>query len=215
MRNHRDKFVTSLKIEDWKLRAVRLQSIISGKLLQPTANYDIADWKFLLTKKFTFRIHFFLEAGIIFCFISNNMYEYYIILSFVITLYLILSVSNSRGIAFGTSSTNNKINYLTKTGQSRKNSILLRVSRSRAGDIDTLPQFRVWYFRFVSVDGDGIETAATMIPDTLRNSGHHHAAPPLLTDDDGLIIPRKPVNPVRENAERQNLHKELLFNQRM
>ncbi|XP_018562272.1 protein FAM107B isoform X2 [Anoplophora glabripennis] len=64
------------------------------------------------------------------------------------------------------------------------------------------------------VDGDEIETAATMIPDTLRNSGHH-TTPPLLTDDDGLIIPRKPANPVRDNPERQNLHKELLFNQKI
>ncbi|KAJ8981633.1 hypothetical protein NQ317_000861 [Molorchus minor] len=57
------------------------------------------------------------------------------------------------------------------------------------------------------------ETATTMIPDTLRNPGHH--PPPPLLSDDGLIMPRKPANPVKENTERQNLHKELLFNQKM
>lgn len=45
-----------------------------------------------------------------------------------------------------------------------------------------------------------------MIPET--------RAPPLLTDD-GLIAPRKPVNPVREDPGRQNLHRELLFNQKI
>ncbi|XP_030749890.1 protein FAM107B isoform X2 [Sitophilus oryzae] len=45
-----------------------------------------------------------------------------------------------------------------------------------------------------------------MIPET--------RAPPLLTDD-GLIAPRKPANPVREDPGRQNLHKELLFNQKI
>lgn len=52
-----------------------------------------------------------------------------------------------------------------------------------------------------------------MITDSIRNSSHH-AAGPILTDD-GLIMPRKPANPVKENPERQNLHKELLFNQKM
>ncbi|XP_050295981.1 protein FAM107B isoform X2 [Anthonomus grandis grandis] len=45
-----------------------------------------------------------------------------------------------------------------------------------------------------------------MIPET--------RAPSLLTDD-GLIAPRKPVNPVREDPGRQNLHRELLFNQKI
>lgn len=54
---------------------------------------------------------------------------------------------------------------------------------------------------------------ATMITDSLRNSAHH--PPGQLLSDDGLIMPRKPANPVKENAERQNLHKELLFNQKM
>ncbi|KAL1512886.1 hypothetical protein ABEB36_002393 [Hypothenemus hampei] len=46
----------------------------------------------------------------------------------------------------------------------------------------------------------------TMIPET--------RTPPLLNDN-GLIVPRKPINPVREDPSRQNLHKELLFNQKM
>lgn len=50
-----------------------------------------------------------------------------------------------------------------------------------------------------------------MIPETHRP---HTNAPPLLSEE-GLIIPRKPPNPVRENVERQNLHKELRFNQKM
>ncbi|CAH0555052.1 unnamed protein product [Brassicogethes aeneus] len=33
--------------------------------------------------------------------------------------------------------------------------------------------------------------------------------------EEGLIKPKKPPNPVRENSERQNLHKELLFNKKI
>lgn len=52
-----------------------------------------------------------------------------------------------------------------------------------------------------------------MIPETQRGAPHP-PAPPLLSED-GLIIPRKPHNPVLDNTDRQNLHKELLFNQKM
>lgn len=52
-----------------------------------------------------------------------------------------------------------------------------------------------------------------MIPETQRPT-HHHPPPPLLNEE-GLIIPRKPPNPVKENSERQNLHREMLFNQKM
>ncbi|XP_076266624.1 uncharacterized protein LOC143200137 isoform X2 [Rhynchophorus ferrugineus] len=52
----------------------------------------------------------------------------------------------------------------------------------------------------------GNEDPDEMIPET--------RTPPLLTDD-GLIAPRKPINPVREDPGRQNLHKELLFNQKI
>ncbi|RZC35749.1 protein FAM107B [Asbolus verrucosus] len=55
------------------------------------------------------------------------------------------------------------------------------------------------------------EDCAAMIPEGQRG---HHPPPPLLTED-GLIIPRKPANPVKENSERQNLHKELMFNQKI
>ncbi|XP_022247246.1 actin cytoskeleton-regulatory complex protein PAN1-like isoform X2 [Limulus polyphemus] len=33
--------------------------------------------------------------------------------------------------------------------------------------------------------------------------------------EEGLILPKKPANPCLESSERQNLHRELLFNQRM
>nr|CAI5846942.1 unnamed protein product [Callosobruchus analis] len=52
-----------------------------------------------------------------------------------------------------------------------------------------------------------------MIPDTIK-SNNHHPPPPHLTED-GLILPRKPANPIKENTERQNLHRELLFNQKV
>lgn len=32
---------------------------------------------------------------------------------------------------------------------------------------------------------------------------------------DGIILPRKPVNPCLTSADHQNLHRELLFNQKM
>lgn len=58
-------------------------------------------------------------------------------------------------------------------------------------------------------DEEDSDSAPKMIPDSIRNS-----QTPLINDD-GLIVPRKPANPVRENPERQNLHKELLFNQKI
>lgn len=36
-----------------------------------------------------------------------------------------------------------------------------------------------------------------------------------MTPDDGLVMPRKLVNPCLESKEKQNLHRELLFNQKM
>lgn len=36
-----------------------------------------------------------------------------------------------------------------------------------------------------------------------------------LISEEGLILPRKPLNPCLENPDRQNLHRELLFNQKM
>ncbi|XP_056646146.1 actin-associated protein FAM107A isoform X2 [Diorhabda carinulata] len=51
-----------------------------------------------------------------------------------------------------------------------------------------------------------------MIPDTIGNADRN--SEPILNED-GLIIPKKPVNPVKENIERQNLHRELLFNKKI
>lgn len=34
-------------------------------------------------------------------------------------------------------------------------------------------------------------------------------------DDEGLVLPKKLRNPVLESSDRQNLHRELLFNQKM
>lgn len=33
--------------------------------------------------------------------------------------------------------------------------------------------------------------------------------------EDGLVVPKKPTNPCLESSERQNLHRELLFNQKI
>ncbi|KAK4875924.1 hypothetical protein RN001_012346 [Aquatica leii] len=53
----------------------------------------------------------------------------------------------------------------------------------------------------------------TMIPESQKSSLHSSAQPHLT--EEGLIIPRKPPNPNLENTERQNLHRELLFNQKI
>lgn len=34
-------------------------------------------------------------------------------------------------------------------------------------------------------------------------------------DEEGLILPKKLINPCLESSDRQSLHKELLFNQKM
>ncbi|XP_049823483.1 protein FAM107B isoform X2 [Aethina tumida] len=51
-----------------------------------------------------------------------------------------------------------------------------------------------------------------MIPEGVRTGG---GGAHVVTDEGGLIVPRKPANPVREDPGRQNLHKELLFNQKI
>jgi hypothetical protein len=57
------------------------------------------------------------------------------------------------------------------------------------------------------------ESSVAMIPESQRGPTHH--PPPAGLTEDGLIIPRKPPNPVKDNSERQNLHKELMFNQKI
>ena len=52
-----------------------------------------------------------------------------------------------------------------------------------------------------------------MIPESQKATLHSPAQPHLT--EEGLIIPRKPANPILENTERQKLHKELLFNQKI
>uniref|UniRef100_A0A1B0DCD2 Protein FAM107B n=1 Tax=Phlebotomus papatasi TaxID=29031 RepID=A0A1B0DCD2_PHLPP len=37
----------------------------------------------------------------------------------------------------------------------------------------------------------------------------------VITDSQGLIVPKKLVNPCLESSDRQNLHRELLFNQKI
>ncbi|CAH1102383.1 unnamed protein product [Psylliodes chrysocephalus] len=63
-----------------------------------------------------------------------------------------------------------------------------------------------------------LDKSTAMIPDTIgdsENSDHHQNRKSPLFDEDGLIIPKKLPNPVKENADRQNLHRELLFNQKI
>lgn len=37
----------------------------------------------------------------------------------------------------------------------------------------------------------------------------------VMTDAQGLIVPKKLANPVLESIDRQNLHREMMFNQKM
>lgn len=37
----------------------------------------------------------------------------------------------------------------------------------------------------------------------------------IVRDEEGLIVPKKLINPCLESSDRQNLHRELLFNQKM
>lgn len=37
----------------------------------------------------------------------------------------------------------------------------------------------------------------------------------VVTDQDGLIVPKKLMNPCLESSDRQNLHRELMFNQKL
>ncbi|XP_044754926.1 protein FAM107B isoform X2 [Coccinella septempunctata] len=66
--------------------------------------------------------------------------------------------------------------------------------------------------KLINKESDSDET---MIPETEKRIGdHNHSSTPHLNED-GLILPRKPANPVKENPERQNLHRELAFNQKI
>lgn len=65
-----------------------------------------------------------------------------------------------------------------------------------------------------------------MIPETqgvavqaAKHLGFHHphnnhTHQPLMNEE-GLILPRKPQNPCVDDKDRQNLHRELLFNKKM
>ncbi|XP_058443557.1 protein FAM107B isoform X2 [Malaya genurostris] len=44
---------------------------------------------------------------------------------------------------------------------------------------------------------------------------NHSATPGIMTDAQGLIVPKKLINPCSESMDRQNLHRELMFNQKM
>ncbi|XP_055622910.1 protein FAM107B isoform X2 [Toxorhynchites rutilus septentrionalis] len=44
---------------------------------------------------------------------------------------------------------------------------------------------------------------------------NHAAASGAMTDAQGLIVPKKITNPCLESMDRQNLHRELMFNQKM
>jgi len=57
------------------------------------------------------------------------------------------------------------------------------------------------------------DTTTSMIPESQKGSPPTTAQPHLT--EEGLIIPRKPPNPILENSDRLNLHRELLFNQKI
>lgn len=73
--------------------------------------------------------------------------------------------------------------------------------------------FASFWVIFSNVISEEEDSNTEMIPETQRGSTHPPA--PTLITEEGLIMPRKPHNPVLDNTERQNLHKELLFNQKM
>lgn len=80
--------------------------------------------------------------------------------------------------------------------------------------------FFILYYVFLCflVDNSEVEEVDNreddaMIPETQR--GVPLPPPPPLINQDGLIIPRKLHNPVLHNGERQNLHREMLFNHKM
>lgn len=57
-----------------------------------------------------------------------------------------------------------------------------------------------------------IDSDIDMIPESQKATLH---SPAQHFTQEGLIIPRKPANPILENTDRQNLHRELLFNQKI
>lgn len=44
---------------------------------------------------------------------------------------------------------------------------------------------------------------------------NHNASQAVMTDAQGLIVPKKIMNPCVDSMDRQNLHRELMFNQKM
>ena len=50
--------------------------------------------------------------------------------------------------------------------------------------------------------------------DATASSGLRPTSPGVLFSEEGLILPKKLVNPCLESKERQDLHRELLFNQK-
>lgn len=52
-------------------------------------------------------------------------------------------------------------------------------------------------------------------PTTIRQNSNSANRNMPQFDDEGLVVPRKPCNPCAESNERRNLHKEMLWNQKM
>lgn len=62
----------------------------------------------------------------------------------------------------------------------------------------------------VSEKSNGLDTNMMPPLQSSPSSGNN-----VNTDSQGLIVPRKLINPCLESTDRQSLHRELMFNQKM
>lgn len=64
-------------------------------------------------------------------------------------------------------------------------------------------------FLSLLTDDDWVESSESIKAESEMISSN------IVRDEEGLIVPKKLINPCLESSDRQNLHRELLFNQKM
>lgn len=65
------------------------------------------------------------------------------------------------------------------------------------------------------IAGGNGRASTRMMPPINRNDATTQQGGHTMTDSQGLIVPKKLINPCVDSMDRQNLHRELMFNQKM
>lgn len=98
---------------------------------------------------------------------------------------------------------------LESSGQRRKYSDNSTLGSDRSASEN--PNARGQHFQSENQPSPGERNGTTRMMPPIN----HSATQGVMTDAQGLIVPKKLINPCVESMDRQNLHRELMFNQKM